>query len=46
MALIDDKIRETIASHGKLKTLLTVLFAVLSFGKSKAWFHQKDTINK
>ena len=42
MSEIDDKIKAIIADHGAIKTVLTVLFAVLSFAKSRAWFSRGD----
>ncbi len=38
MAVIDDRIKAVIAEHGTLKTVLSVLFAALTFGKTRGWF--------
>lgn len=35
---LDDKIKATIAQHGAVKTVLSVLFAVLTFAKTRGWF--------
>lgn len=43
---VDTKIKESIAAHGKVKTLVTVLFAMLSFGKARGWFQKKDGIKE
>ena len=37
---LDDKIKATIAEHGALKTILSVIFAALTFGKARAWFQR------
>ena len=39
--VLDDKIKATIAQHGAIKTVLSVLFAVLTFGRGRGWF-QRD----
>lgn len=38
--VLDEKIKATIAQHGAVKTLLSVLFAVLTFGKGRGWFQR------
>lgn len=38
MAIIDEKIKTVIDEHGKLKTIISVLFAVLGFAKARGWF--------
>ena len=35
---LDEKIKAAIAEHGTVKTVLSVLFAVLTFGKTRGWF--------
>jgi len=42
MAVIDDKVKAIIDSHGIIKTVLTVLFAALTFGKGRGWFSRSN----